>query len=61
MHMACMGSTKRYLDSGEPPTGIRVVGSSCSRAIGCYDGVLTATQAEAFIRQNQVEFDHTSV
>ena len=38
-----------------------ILGSSCSRAIGCYDSVLTATQAEAFIRQNQVKFDHTII
>ena len=38
-----------------------ILGSSCSQAVGCYDGVLTATQAEAFIRQNQVRFDHTII
>lgn len=55
--------TSVLCDREIPPTlaYASILGSSCSQAIGCYEGVLTATQAEAFIRQNPVEFDHSSV
>lgn len=39
-------------------THASAVGASCARAVGCYDGIFTATEAEAFISENQIDLEH---
>ena len=37
------------------------VGASCARAVGCYDGIFTAPEAEAFVRDNQIDVEHQTL
>jgi len=37
------------------------VGASCARAVGCYEGIFTAAEAEAFVGENQIDLEHQTL
>ena len=37
------------------------LGGSCSQALGAYDGVFTAAEAEAFLQTKQVDVEHVTI
>ncbi len=48
----------RGADVPQMLTHAAALGGSCAQAVGCYDGVFTADQAEEFVSKNQLKLAH---
>jgi sugar/nucleoside kinase (ribokinase family) len=49
----------RGADVPQMLTHATALGGSCARAIGCYDGIFTAAEADEFVREHRIELEHT--